>query len=181
MLQRYQNAMRSIDLTPQARSRIHSSLSAACERTAPHRRSSTKAALIAAALVVALVGGALATELDFATFFSGGMNDGKLVAEELVVLIHSEGGRILLTTPDGELDITELCSESEPYIHPFTDADGVQHYIIAGGTPERCGFVEFIKDPATGGFDGQGWVGESDTAEPSEWLINGEQMLGIRP
>lgn len=183
MLQRYQDAMRSIDLTPQARSRIHASLSAAANRTTPHRHSIPKAALIAAVLAVALVGGALASGLGLSTFFSGGVNDGKLIAEELVILIQTEDDRILLTTPDGELDITDLCSETEPYIHPFTDADGAQHYIIAGGTPEQCGFVEYIQDPATGGFDGQGWLGTRDAneTETPEWLKNGEYALGIRP
>ena len=114
---------------------------------------------------------------DMGRKISGGENDGHLNAAELKILVRSENGRVILITPEGELDITDQCSESKPYICELQDENGAQHYIIAGGTPESCGFVEYIVDPETGNADGQGYLGSSGDA----WRIEGERQLGIRP
>ena len=183
MLKVYQTVMRSVELTDEAKMRIRGTLShaRAGRKTRWSSRGPVKTALAAAAVVVVLGCTALAAAPGFITFFSGGVNDGGLVAEELDVLICAQEGRILLTTPDGEIDITDLCSEREPYIHPFVDGEGAQHYIIAGGTAERCGFVEYVIDPVTGGAEGQGFLGECEEPETPAWLIAGEVALGIRP
>lgn len=183
MLKSYQTVMESVELTDEAKTRIRENLSGARDgrKIRWSSRGLVKTALVAAALVVVLGCTALATVPGFISFFSGGVNDGGLVAEELDILIRAEEGRILLTTPDGVIDITDRCSEGEPYIHPFVDGEGVQHYIIAGGTAERCGFVEYVVDPVTGGAEGQGFLGESEEAETPAWLIAGEVALGIRP
>lgn len=172
MLNAYQNVMKTIDLPPDARRRILCSLT---EAKKPRRRTASRAVLVAAVLVLAL--GLTVGASALVTFFSGGVNDGHLNAAELRILVRSEDGRILLTTPDGELDITGRCSDTEPFIYEFEDASGVQHYIVAGGTPEACGFVEYIVDPATGYADGQGYLGGSIGA----WRIEAERQLGIRP
>lgn len=172
MLNAYQNVMKTIDLPPDARRRILCSLKAAKR---PRRRLVPRAVLIAAVLALAL--GLTVGASTLVSFFSGGVNDGHLNAAQMKILVRSEDGRILLTTPDGELDITDRCSKTEPFIYEFKDESGAQHYIIAGGTPESCGFVEYIVDPETGYADGQGYLGGSS----SEWRIEGERQLGIRP
>ncbi len=172
MLNTYQNVMQKMDLPQDARERILETLTAAPKQ---RRRPVPRTALIAAVLVIALALTAGATTL--VTFFSGGVSDGGLNAEELVILVRGENGRVILTTPGGDLDITEQCSETEPFIYEFEDESGALHYIIAGGTPDACGFVEYIVDPDTGNVDGQGYLGSSCDA----WRIEGERQLGIRP
>lgn len=172
MLKAYQNAMGAMELPPEARCRILRDLTAA---KPPRRRPVFRAALIAAVLVLAL--GMTAGAVTLASFFSGGVNDGGLDAAELKILVRGENGRVLLTTPDGEIDVTELCSESEPYLYEFTDEAGVVHIIACGGTAEDCGFAEFLCDGQTGAIDAQGWVG---TGGRPDWLTRAEQLLGLR-
>ena len=182
MLNKYKEVMETADLSDEARRRIVESLYASAASRIPLRRCAVgRVVLVAAVLVMALSCTALAAHSGLFEFLSGGINDGGLATEELTILVRAEEGRVLLTMPEGELDITDLCSESKPYICSFEDGDGAQHYIIAGGTAEQCGFVEYIIDPITGGAEGQGFLGEREEPVTPAWLIAGEIELGIRP
>lgn len=64
-------------------------------------------------------------------------------------LLEEEDGRLFFNQDDGQrLDITDLISEEMPYIFDGSDLDsGKVYYIIAGGTPECYGYLEWIIVP----------------------------------
>ena len=51
--------------------------------------------------------------------------------------VEARDGKIWFTTETGEeLDITGQFSETEPYVYSYTDADGINHDLVVGGTAE---------------------------------------------
>ena len=65
-------------------------------------------------------------------------------------LLEEEDGRLFFNQDGGQrLDITDLISEETPYIFDGSDLDsGKVYYIIAGGTPECYGYLEWIIVPS---------------------------------
>ena len=61
--------------------------------------------------------------------------------------VEARDGKIWFTTETGEeLDITGQFSETEPYVYSYTDADGINHDLVVGGTAEDFGCFEFVYD-----------------------------------
>ena len=115
------------------------------------RRPSVKVMVLAAALAVGCVLSiAAGLPAQVYNFMSGGtMTDmpGSNHAEFTMPTnnpVTLEDGRIWLTANGEKLDITDKMDENTPYIQEHTDpATGNKGYFVAGGTPERFGWVEF--------------------------------------
>ncbi len=91
-------------------------------------------------------------------------------------LFVKEDGRLYLHNADtGEkIDLTDLLSETEPYIYSSEDSEGSTHYLIIGGTADNYGYAEFIRD-AEGLWQG----GYSSNAAEQEWFIKGAKELEL--
>lgn len=64
-------------------------------------------------------------------------------------LVELEDGRLFFNQDEGlRVDVTDLISDEAPYIFDGSDPDsGKTYYIIAGGTPEYYGYLEWIVAP----------------------------------
>lgn len=71
-------------------------------------------------------------------------------------IIEMEEGRLFFNQgEDQRVDITDLISEETPYLYDGSDPDdGKTYYIIAGGTPEHYGYLEWITVPNPFDYDG---------------------------
>ncbi len=68
--------------------------------------------------------------------------------EENDPLIALEDGRLVSLLNGERTDITDLVSESKPYICDCSDPDAeMTYYVIFGGTPDRFGFFQWIVTP----------------------------------
>ena len=79
--------------------------------------------------------------------------------------VEARDGKIWFTTETGEeLDITGQFSETEPYVYSYTDADGINHDLVVGGTAEEPYEAEIIlRDDGT-------WCAVSGAPEDSAWF-----------
>lgn len=67
--------------------------------------------------------------------------------------IKLEDGRLFLIQGDVETDITDMISETKPYIIDYSNPDdNLVSYRILGGTPEHYGWFEWIKAPGPESF-----------------------------
>ena len=55
--------------------------------------------------------------------------------------VKLEDGRIIFTYEDEETDITDLIDEETPFIYTYTNPQGLESYIIVGGTVEDFGYA----------------------------------------
>lgn len=74
------------------------------------------------------------------------MSDGKGEEGEPLV-VSLEAGRLWFVAGGERTDITDLVDEDTPYVHTYTDGEGVLHYFLVGGTPEDYGWFEGLKAP----------------------------------
>lgn len=98
------------------------------------------------------------------------MSDGKGEEGEPLV-VSLEAGRLWFVAGGERTDITDLVDEDTPYVHTYTDGEGVLHYFLVGGTPEDYGWFEGLKAPdGSGGGAGvlSSVVPEPGTVETAE-------------
>ena len=88
-------------------------------------------------------------------------------------LFRQENGKLYLNGSDGEIDLMDKLSETEPYIYSCEAADGTVHYLIVGGSVDNYGYAEFIKDA-----DGI-WQGGYSYNAVGEWYKNGAEQLEL--
>lgn len=118
--------------------------------------------LLAAALAVVLI---LLVGAGF-PYIEHQLVSGKLIFEEtsngrITGLVHygspveAEEGRLFLNQNDSQrLDITDLISEDVPYLYDGSDPDtGMTYYLIVGGTPDHCSYLEWMTAPTPFGYD----------------------------
>ena len=106
------------------------------------------------------------------------MSDGKGEEGEPLV-VSLEAGRLWFVAGGERTDITDLVDEDTPYVHTYTDGEGVLHYFLVGGTPEDYGWFEGLKAP-DGSGGGAGVLssvvpepGTVETAEEPGWYTAG--------
>lgn len=98
---------------------------------------------------------------------------------------ENRDGRLYFIANGENTDITDLTSLDAPYIHTYTDAEGVEHLVIVGGTPENFGFHEFWRE--SGAPDSpRAWIGgqgenylDMETGSVYPWLAKAWEELDI--
>ena len=88
-------------------------------------------------------------------------------------------GRMVFIVNNEHVDITDLVSESQPYIYQFADEEGIVHYWIIGKNgPElkNYGFAEYLQPP--GGEWTAGYVARTNNNE-APWLDKAIEELGF--
>jgi len=98
---------------------------------------------------------------------------------------ENRDGRLYFIANGENTDITGLASLDEPYIHTYTDSEGVEHLVIVGGTPENFGFHEFWRESGAP-EDAQMWIGgqgenylDMETGNAYPWLAKAWEELNI--
>ena len=90
-----------------------------------------------------------------------------------------EDGRLYLIANQKNLDITDLCSYTIPYIYDIIGEDGLRHAIVIGGNLDAIGWSEFIWDenglPAAGSSD----FGTSGGRDDAPWLNEAMKTLNL--
>ncbi len=102
------------------------------------------------------------------------MSDGKGEEGEPLV-VSLEAGRLWFVAGGERTDITDLVDEDTPYVHTYTDGEGVLHYFLVGGTPEDYGWFEGLKAPD--GSGGGAGVLSSVVPEPGP-VVRGAEPGG---
>ena len=114
---------------------------------------------------------------------SDGQTEAYLHTDSLTDPVEIRDGRLWFVVNGEHTDITDLISETEPYLYDYTDEDGVVHYWIVGKNgpePAYYGYGEFLYR------DGEGWLGgySARTNLPADgslpaWLTAGKAALNI--
>ena len=107
---------------------------------------------------------------------------------ETVVRVHTdnltepvafENGRMYFAVDDQHIDITDLVSETQPFIYQYTDEENVIHYWIIGKNgPEltHYGFAEYLHPPEEDWT--AGYVARTNNNE-APWLDKAKEELGF--
>lgn len=97
-----------------------------------------------------------------------------------------EDGRLYFIGNGENIDITDMTSMEKPYIHTYTDADGIEHLLIVGGTPENFGMTEFYRESGGDQEGWQDWIGgnsenymDMETGKAYSWLARAWEELNI--
>lgn len=123
------------------------------KRQKPAKKKLFFAAALAAALVVLVGAGFPYIEHQLANgalIFKQAADGGRITG-----LVHygspveAAEGRLFLNQKDGQrIDITDLISEEVPYLYDGSDPDtGLIYYLIVGGTPDNCSYLEWMTAP----------------------------------
>ena len=115
-----------------------------------------------------------------ATKTDGGVEAAVYVhTENLTEPVSFEDGRMYFVVNDEHTDITDLVSETEPYIYQYTDEEGNVHYWIIGKNGpelEHYGFAEYLQ-PHEGDWTA-GYVARTNN-NSAPWLDNAIEELGF--
>ena len=154
------------------------------------KRHGRKVLVLAAALAACLALAGWTYGEQIYHFLSGGQ---LTVGENQVTLEVTDGydqaGNPLVVSWDGErlwfvadgqrVDITEEISEEVPYCYTTQDEAGNRTYIVVGGTPERCGWMERWES-ADGKSSAEVYDGVVLTGEfEPEWLTRAREQMGL--
>ena len=82
-------------------------------------------------------------------------------------------GQIFFTLDDSYTNITEQCSDTTYYQYESSDADGSQHIVLIGGSPEHVGWAEFTILPDGTFFSNATY----DSGEEPAWLTEGRAAV----
>ena len=99
--------------------------------------------------------------------------------ENLTEPVSFENGRMYFIVNDEHIDITDLVSETEPYIYQFADAEGVVHdWIIGKNGPEleNYGYAEYLS-PSESDWTA-GYVARTN-GNTAPWLDAAKEELGF--
>ena len=94
-------------------------------------------------------------EVKYTKTESGVQAESILHTDSLVDPVEIENGRLCFIVNGEHTDITELISETQPYLYDYTDDEGIVHYWIVGKNgpePELWGYAEYLYNP------GEDWV-----------------------
>ena len=107
---------------------------------------------------------------------------------ETTVLVHtdsltepvtSENDRMYFVVDNQHLDITDLVSETQPFLYQYTDEENTVHYWIIGKNgPEltHYGYAEYLRP--SGGEWTVGYVARTNNNE-APWLDRAKEELGF--
>lgn len=92
------------------------------------------------------------------------------------IYINGEG-RLIEISGNNEIDVTDKISEDTPYIITSVRSDDRDCYIIAGGTPENCGWAVIIR------YGDEYWtIGSENITDADgqlrEWYLNAVEKKG---
>lgn len=110
--------------------------------------------------------------------------------------LREKDGRLIFMAGLEILDITGSFSEEEPFTCVYTDASGLTHYVIIGGTYDpqgdwkrEIGWAEYFYDEDLANAEGSpsnGWLSgraenhfDCGTEEYYGWYVKGKEELGI--
>lgn len=79
-------------------------------------------------------------------------------------------GRIIFTYEDEETDITDLIDEETPFIYTYTNPQGLESYIIVGGTVEDFGYANVYDIGNDFGFESFGVKYDNPEFDHEAWL-----------
>ncbi|MCR5090671.1 MAG: hypothetical protein K6C08_14325 [Oscillospiraceae bacterium] len=99
--------------------------------------------------------------------------------DHLTEPVNFENGRMYFIVNDEHIDITDLVSESQPYIYQFTDTEGVLHYWIVGKNgpeSEHYGYAEYLHP--SGSEWTAGYVARTN-GNTAPWLDRAKEELGF--
>ena len=99
--------------------------------------------------------------------------------ENLTEPVSFENGRMYFIVNDEHIDITDLVSETEPYIYQFADEEGVLHdWIIGknGSELENYGYAEYLS-PSESDWTA-GYVARTN-GNTAPWLDRAKEELGF--
>ncbi len=106
-----------------------------------------------------------------------------LHTDRLTDPVSEEDGRLWFIVNDEHIDITDLISETKPFLYSYTDEEGVVHYWIVGKNgPElsHWGYGEYLYKPEENWI--RGYTARTDLDPDREeplWLRAGKEQLGI--
>ena len=110
---------------------------------------------------------------------SGVANTVYVHTENMTQPVSFEDGRMIFIVNDEHIDITDLVSETQPYIYHYADEEGVTHYWIIGKNgpeAEHYGFAEYLQ-PSDGVWTA-GYVARTNNNE-APWLEKAWEELGF--
>ena len=130
---------------------------------------------------------------EFYTFFTGGAieqgvdEDGNFYASGSVDTDNPEGspvelrddGRLYFVADGQNLDITDQCSYTTPYVYECADSDGNRHVFIVGGDPDAIGYAEFIWDTNGQVQGGSAQLGTSGGTDDAPWLDAAKSQFNL--
>lgn len=114
---------------------------------------------------------------------NGVVSESVLHTDSLTEPLRFENERMIFIVNDEQLDITDLTSETEPFIYEYTDSEGIIHYWLIGKNGpelEHYGYAEFLFKPGEswiGGYSARTNFGPNGETEP--WLEAGKNELNI--
>ena len=106
-----------------------------------------------------------------------------LHTDSLTDPVTEEGGRLWFIVNGEHLDITDLISETEPFLYQYADGDGIVHYWIVGRNgpePGNWGYGEYLWDPENdwkAGYSARTNL-DPDSRGPA-WLAAGKEQIGF--
>ena len=107
-----------------------------------------------------------------------------LHTESLTDPVEQRDGRLWFIVNGERIDITDLVSETQPYLYQYEDAEGVTHYWIVGrNRPEQgspIGYAEYLYS------EEEGWLGgylartnQGPDMEEPLWFSAGKEQFSI--
>ena len=88
-------------------------------------------------------------------------------------------GRLYLVVNNENIDITDKCSYTKPYIYECTGEDGLRHCFIVGGDLDAIGWSEFIFDTNGLPIGGSSSFGTSKGSDDAPWFNIAKETLGL--
>lgn len=128
---------------------------------------------------------------EFYTFFTGGTIEqgvdqdgnsytaGSVDTDAASPVELRDDGRLYFVADGQEIDITDQCSYTEPYLYECTDSAGNRHVFIVGGDLDAIGYAEFIWDTQGQVQGGAAQFGTSQGTEDAPWLDAGKKQLNL--
>lgn len=94
-----------------------------------------------------------------------------------------EDGHLYFIGNGENMDITDEISMEKPFLYAYADEQGLEHWVIVGGTPDNYGLQEFYRDTSEDIPRWMGGIGENyldmETQKAYPWLAVAWEELDI--
>ena len=104
---------------------------------------------------------------------------GSMDTTSMVSPVEQRDGHLYLTANGQDLDITDLCSYTTPYLYECIGQDGLRHAFVIGGDADAIGWAEFIWDKDGMPMGGNSAFGTNGGSDDAPWLNEGMKQLNL--